>query len=142
MSNSELHTQSSTELPSCNVSSPEKMPLHAASGHRSKYSDPCTQIVQSCLDRPLRVTLTDGRVVQGTLDCFDNSGNMILSAAADITSREARSKPIRLGTVLVPGNGSCQILASRPKQTVEDELVQATAVGLSVDGSAGDAQGE
>lgn len=118
------------------------MSLQVASSHRSKYNDPHTHVVQSCLDRPLRVTLTDGRVVQGTLDCFDNSGNMILSAASDITSQKANKKPIRLGTVLVPGHVSRQILATRPKQSVEDELVQATATGLSVDGTTSDAQGD
>lgn len=51
---------------------------------------------------------------------------MELPATADISSLEAYIKPIRLGTQLGLGHETYQILASRRKQSVEEELLQAT----------------
>lgn len=91
--------------------------VHEASVQTQQHSsrddhnntDPPKQLVAQCLDTLLRVTLEDGRLIQGTLDCYDYLGNMILSGASDITHRPTRSTPIRMGTVLVPGRVSRRI---------------------------------
>lgn len=75
-------------------------------------ADSAKDIVRLSLNRPIRVHLTDGRIVQGILTCFDHLGNMILSATVDCTLRPSRPKPIRLGTVLVPGRATERVLVA------------------------------
>lgn len=122
----------------CTLSTGLNIKASESSTSKAEICNPHKQIVHAALDRPVRVTLADGRIVQGTLDCFDNSGNMILSVASDVTLRHARGKPIRLGTVLVPGHVSRRILVSPrvPPQThpesIEDRLVHATNSSLTV----------
>ena len=35
-------------------------------------------VVKEMLEKQLRVTITDGRILEGTFQCFDNSMNIIL----------------------------------------------------------------
>lgn len=65
------------------------------------------------LDRPVRVILTDERVVQGTLMCYDHLGNMILTRTVDLTERVSSRKPVLLGTVLVPLRATQRIFLAR-----------------------------
>lgn len=68
-------------------------------------------IVKSCLKQMVRVTLTDGRIIDGVLDCYDDHGNLVLSDATDVTRKGAgrKSRTVRLGMVLVPGNGTARV---------------------------------
>lgn len=79
------------------------------------------EFVRMCLHRKLRVRLTDGRIVEGTLDCYDNSGNMILACTTDVTSKLApsrgRQQTYRMGTVMVPGHSVFKVLLYREAPT-------------------------
>lgn len=69
-------------------------------------SRPFSSFVRRCLQKRLRVELSDGRVVEGILQCYDDSGNMILSHTIDVSSRVNHlpgRQSYRMGTVLVPG---------------------------------------
>lgn len=67
------------------------------------------------------MSLSDGRVVEGTLECFDDSGNMILSCTTDVSAKVKRRRGVfehqtyRMGTVLVPGNHQVSILLRRSR---------------------------
>lgn len=69
------------------------------------------EAVRGVLGRHTRVLLTDGRVVEGTLDCMDNSGNLVLSDAADVSDSSRRAH--RLGLVMVPGGVQIRVWVSR-----------------------------
>lgn len=69
--------------------------------------------VRSCLRRLLRVQLTDGRVVEGTLDCYDNLGNMILSNTIDVSNKSKSQRAHRIGLVLVPGHAQVTVYGLR-----------------------------
>eukprot|EP00177_Eucheuma_denticulatum_P000916 GFKZ01001659.1.p2 GENE.GFKZ01001659.1~~GFKZ01001659.1.p2 ORF type:complete len:139 (-),score=16.00 GFKZ01001659.1:1404-1820(-) len=82
-------------------------------------SGPNVSFIRSCLHRQLRVSLSDGRIVEGTLECFDDSGNMILSCTTDVSAKVHRfrgsvdQRTYRMGTVLVPGHHQVSILLRR-----------------------------
>ena len=72
----------------------------------------CERVRKELLDAPLRVTLSDGRVIIGSFSCFDKQQNVLLTEA-----REQRFSPAaqetagkigppeferNLGLVLVP----------------------------------------
>ncbi|KAF9972110.1 hypothetical protein BGZ73_004806 [Actinomortierella ambigua] len=50
--------------------------------------------LRSFLNRPTRITITDGRIFQGQLMCIDNSKNIVLSSAYEISpvNRHARRR--------------------------------------------------
>ena len=61
------------------------------------------------MDQPLRVELTDGRVIVGPFSCLDKQGNVLLNNASELrwTQRRAEGDAAErteryLGTVLVP----------------------------------------
>ena len=70
--------------------------------------DPAVVETRSHLDGPLRVGLTDGRVIVGTFICFDKQRNILLvdalewrwsaAVSGDVPERSQRN----LGIVLVP----------------------------------------
>jgi len=70
-----------------------------ASGERTDVEK-----VRGFLHRVLRVQLSDGRLVEGTLECYDNLGNMILSNTTDVSNKSKSRRTHRLGLVLVPGH--------------------------------------
>ena len=49
------------------------------------------------IDQTLRVTITDGRIIQGTLKCVDNTLNLILVDAVNTLDHQ------NLGPVIIPG---------------------------------------
>ena len=57
--------------------------------------------IQPYLDKPLRVGLTDGRVIVGTFVCFDKQRNILLVDAQEWRWRESREERA-VGIVLVP----------------------------------------
>lgn len=75
---------------------------------------PAVEAVRALLDKRLRVELSDGRTVEGRLECYDDSGNMILVSTTDVTAKVALSS-VRdgethfMGTVLVPGHAPVSI---------------------------------
>lgn len=63
--------------------------------------------------------LSDGRTVEGMLDCYDDSGNMILACTTDVSSKVSKSTTrgrqiYRMGTVLVPGHVQVSVKVMRP----------------------------
>ena len=79
--------------------------------------DPSIQVVRECMSRTLQISLLDGRVVEGVLECFDSLGNILLRNATDVSSR-----CFRLGTVLVPAKVRTQILVSHPTLDLEQKI--------------------
>jgi len=60
----------------------------------------------------LHVTLTDGRVVIGTLTCIDHSVNLILTDVVERRSEGDHSEKVRertLNQVMVPGPGIAKV---------------------------------
>lgn len=85
--------------------------------------------VRRLLHQMLRVELTDGRVMEGSLDCYDDSGNMILACTTDVTSKldpsRARQKTYRMGTVLIPGHAQVNIKVFRRQPPVSGDIREA-----------------
>lgn len=146
MSSDNTHTKSylSTDSTSDEINVDAAIILHANTTATATATIPSDQddarndsnsghkaVIRSCLDKTLRVTLTDGRTIEGTLDCFDNSGNMILSTASDITpqpnSARAPRFATRLGIVLVPGHASRNILVARPSAALDSSLADSAS---------------
>ncbi len=78
--------------------------------------------VRSWLQHVVRVTLSDGRVVEGKLQCFDNLGNMILGHAVQIPSATGRRVPVRLGLVLAPGDNIVSVCVRREVSDISAAL--------------------
>lgn len=75
---------------------------------------PSVEAVRTHLHRKLRVHLSDGRIVEGSLECYDDSGNMILTCATEISHKINRihtCQTYRMGTVLVPGHVQLRVEA-------------------------------
>lgn len=82
-------------------------------------SRPAVEAVRAYLHKRLRVELSDGRTVEGMLDCYDDSGNMILACTTDVSSKVSKStsrgrQVYRMGTVLVPGHVQVSVKVLRP----------------------------
>lgn len=80
---------------------------------------PNMDAVRAHLHQKLRVHLSDGRIVEGALECFDDSGNMILYGATEVSQKVNRihaRQTYRMGTVLVPGHVQLRVEALRVKQ--------------------------
>lgn len=94
-------------------------------------------IIRTCLHRLLRVTLADGRIVEGTLECYDNLANMVLSNATDISSKGTRpfGRTIRLGMVLIPGAEAKKVLAWRQKYADTGAVVESVPVATGLPNS-------
>ena len=58
--------------------------------------------VREHLDAPLRVTLTDKRILIGRFACFDKQRNVLLNEAREFRSTSCEGRPRSLGIVLVP----------------------------------------
>lgn len=92
--------------------------------------------VRALLHRVLRVTLSDGRVVQGRLECFDNLGNFILAHAIQVP-REAGVAPVTLGLVLAPGKHVVAVAVREDAGPPADAFAGPPAdafAGLRIDG--------
>lgn len=63
-----------------------------------------TGAVTALLDAPLRVTLTDGRILVGQFTCFDKQKNVLLTEVSEYRQQEGGVLGGRrnLGIVLVP----------------------------------------
>jgi len=61
---------------------------------------PATPSATSFLAQTLRLTVSDGRVVQGCLEAVDRERCLVLSSASDCTDERV---PVYLGVVVVPG---------------------------------------
>ena len=75
----------------------------AAAGSRPSPMDGARE----CLDMPLRVGLTDGRVIYGRFACLDKQQNLLLSEARETRklgggAADNGVSERHLGTVLVP----------------------------------------
>lgn len=84
-------------------------PASITQSSTSTTRDPSIDVVRECMSQTLRISLLDGRVVEGVLECFDSFGNILLYHAIDISSR-----CFRLGTVLVPAKVRTQVRVCRP----------------------------
>lgn len=97
---------------------------------------PEVEAVRALLDKRLRVELSDGRTVEGKLECYDDSGNMILASTADITAKVSRSTARDrhvhfMGTVLVPGHASVSIKKFRPFPSLQKEEEQKSLLHMN-----------
>ncbi|PXF47071.1 hypothetical protein BWQ96_03148 [Gracilariopsis chorda] len=104
-------------------------------------------VVELCMCRLLRVSLKDGRVIEGRLDCYDKQGNMILINAMDVTRENDKphGRVFRLGTVMVPGGFTTKVLLRRQEDrksakagkvapnigTKEEARLESVAQGIS-----------
>lgn len=80
---------------------------------------PNVDAVRAYLHHKLRVYLSDGRIVEGTLECFDDSGNMILFCTTEVSHKVNRihaRQTYRMGTVLVPGHVQLRVEALRAQR--------------------------
>lgn len=59
--------------------------------------------LRSLLGKPIRVTVSDGRVFVGTFACCDNHVNLVLKGAQQVTSDAKAGGTRHLGQILVPG---------------------------------------
>ena len=78
-------------------------------------ASPTAIVRDSLLGQRLRVSITDGRVVEGVFWCLDAHGNVILRNAEEVTSGSDASTPSRaMGMVLVPHHRMvrCQVAST------------------------------
>ena len=57
----------------------------------------------------VRVTLSDGRAVVGTLDAVDSDRNVVLSSAAQTNAGPGGGARIQLGYAMVPGSAIVRV---------------------------------
>ena len=69
-------------------------------------------MVRSLLGRLLRVEITDGRELEGLLECLDDSCNLVLSEGREWPPG---APPRYVGTVMVPGKVQVRIRAQAPR---------------------------
>ena len=55
---------------------------------------------EAFLGQSLRITVSDARVIQGTLESLDAERNLVLSGCQDVTDDV---KPFQMGVVVIPG---------------------------------------
>lgn len=66
--------------------------------------------VKALLDKVMQVELSDGRLVEGHLECFDKLGNMILGDAYEVRDKNGSSRSrFALGLVLAPSSAIAAI---------------------------------
>ncbi len=75
--------------------------------------------LNSLLHRRARIELTDGRIFEGSLNCFDSHGNIILIDAIQIKSDD---KFVRIGQILAGGKHIKQLLIQKEKES--EKLVE------------------
>ncbi|KAJ1618197.1 hypothetical protein T492DRAFT_1094633 [Pavlovales sp. CCMP2436] len=63
--------------------------------------DPSLALVRASLDGPLRVGLSDGRLLTGTFLCLDRQRNILMRDTME-TRPESEQPERRVGLVLVP----------------------------------------
>ncbi|KAI0561049.1 hypothetical protein FGB62_94g068 [Gracilaria domingensis] len=97
------------------------------------------QVVESCMNCLVLVALKDGRLVEGKLDCYDKQGNMILVNASDVTRETDKpfGRSFRLGTVMVPGGVTSQVLVHTQKDS-DNERTHSQSLPNYIVGAAGD----
>lgn len=82
--------------------------------------------VRAWLDKRVRIELTDGRVIEGALECFDKLGNMILGEAYEL--RETGNR-FPLGLVLAPQAAMRKIRVGRSVPSAADRLIDSLSIG-------------
>ena len=85
--------------------------------------------VRQCLLRSVRVELGDGRIVQGTLECLDKLGNMILSDATDVSRSRSTRRTSRLGLVMAPGHAKVSVKVRKLKPIDPDYQMKSLRIG-------------
>lgn len=102
--------------------------------------------VRGWLGRKLRVTIVDGRVYEGRMNCFDNQCNLIISEAVWLkpssTAPEGFTR-VRLSQVLIGGKflAKCELAPSDPPsllslaQSQQAADAAAAKAGLSISGT-------
>mmetsp|Transcript_37880 Transcript_37880/g.74514 ORF Transcript_37880/g.74514 Transcript_37880/m.74514 type:complete len:90 (-) Transcript_37880:136-405(-) len=87
------------------------MPLSIDLSKRTPDQEQKEQKLQSFLGKPMRVTITDGRIMSGRFHCFDNQSNIILVDTFQLLNG---AKTRRLGQVLITGKHvlKCEVDAS------------------------------
>lgn len=84
--------------------------------------------VRGWLDDVVQVELTDGRVVEGHLECFDKPGNIILGDAYEVRGKNGKERArFALGLVLAPASAVIAIrvrapAAPRPARSVTGQM--------------------
>ncbi|XP_012267104.1 N-alpha-acetyltransferase 38, NatC auxiliary subunit [Athalia rosae] len=63
---------------------------------------PAKQKLREWLNRPLKIKMTDGRVLTGAFLCTDRDANVILGSCSEFLSEE-HTEARALGLVMVPG---------------------------------------
>lgn len=79
---------------------------------------PAAEAVRALLNEQLLVTLRDGRVVEGALECFDSNGNIVLRDAVDVTREGSAAGSHSLGLVLAPGGSYKSVAVRRSRHPV------------------------
>lgn len=81
-----------------------------------KESQSAVASVRALLDRRVRISLKDGRLVEGVLECFDASRNLVLRDSVDITTVAGVASRHPCGLVLVPGGSYTSVFAEKKKE--------------------------
>lgn len=100
-------------------------PSEVAGGEKRRES---VASVRALLHRRIRITLQDGRLVEGVLECFDAIGNLVLRDSVDITNIGGKSSRHPRGLVLVPGDSYTFVHAEK------ETLLPRRQPGLQLDG--------
>ncbi len=84
------------------------------------------QQVRAWLDKRVQLELSDGRVVEGVLECFDKLGNMILGDAYELRQSGTR---FPLGLVLAPSPAVMKICVRRSVPPPAEGLIGNLSIG-------------
>ena len=85
---------------------PDPAPVSNGTPPTKPETRPGVLLLRSWLSRIVRVKLTDGRVVAGTLRCIDRNRNLVLGSANE---RFGDGPPQTIGHVMVPGKHIVQL---------------------------------
>lgn len=86
------------------------MPINGFEKLSLSDNRPNVKIARSWLQKRMRVELTDGRLVEGILECFDDSGNLILANAIDVKARYLMDR------VIIPGKVQVKVSVYKPNK--------------------------
>jgi len=81
------------------------------------------EFLQALMSKMVRLSLTDGRIIVGTLACTDNTPNIIITSADEYWKKDGVDGFIRhLGTITICGKHITDVSVLR------DDLKKATTI--------------
>jgi len=76
-------------------------------------SDASRQKLASWLNKNMKITMSDGRVLVGIFMCTDKECNVILASCSEYVKEDSDTEPRTLGLAMIPGQHIRQVCIDR-----------------------------